>query len=60
MIFQDASASLNPLVRGLGKQLTETILAHQKCTGKARERAETLLDGEVGIQDQAENEAVSV
>ena len=50
MIFQDASASLNPLVR-VGKQLTETILAHQRCTGKeARERAETLLD-EVGIQD---------
>ena len=50
MIFQDASASLNPLIR-VGKQLTETILAHQRCTGKeARERAETLLD-EVGIQD---------
>ena len=50
MIFQDALASLNPLVR-VGKQLTETILAHQRCTGKeARERAETLLD-EVGIQD---------
>ena len=50
MIFQDASASLNPLVR-VGKQLTETILAHQRCTGKeARERAETLLD-EVGIQN---------
>ena len=41
MIFQDASASLNPLIR-VGKQLTETILAHQRCTGKeARERAET-------------------
>ena len=59
MIFQDASASLNPLVR-VGKQLTETILAHQRCTGKeARERAETLLD-EGNSRSRAENEAVSV
>ncbi len=50
MIFQDASASLNPLVR-VGKQLTETIRAHQKCTKKeATQQAEVLLD-EVGISN---------
>lgn len=50
MIFQDASTSLNLLVK-VGKQLTETIRVHQKCTRKeAIDRAEQLLD-EVGIQD---------
>lgn len=50
MIFQDASASLNPLVL-VGKQLTETIRTHRKCTRKeAAEQAEMLLD-EVGIQN---------
>ena len=50
MIFQDASASLNPLVR-VGKQLTETIRAHQKCTKReALEQAELFLD-EVGISN---------
>lgn len=50
MIFQDAATSLNPLVR-VGKQMTETIRVHEKCTRKeAEERAEMLLD-EVGIQN---------
>lgn len=50
MIFQDASMSLNPLVK-VGKQLTETIRIHRKCTRKeAIEQAKQLLD-EVGIQD---------
>lgn len=49
MVFQDPSAYLNPLVR-IGRQLTETILCHRKCTKKeAEERAEELLSM-VGIE----------
>lgn len=49
MVFQDPSAYLNPLVQ-IGRQLTETILCHRKCTRKeAEERAEELLSM-VGIE----------
>lgn len=52
MIFQDPSACLNPLVR-VGRQITETIRCHRKCTSaQARERAEELLDM-AGFHDPA-------
>ena len=48
MIFQDPSASLNPVLT-IGEQLTETLLALQKMTKtQAREKAATLLE-RVGI-----------
>lgn len=44
MVFQDPSAYLNPLVK-VGRQITETIRCHKKCSGKeARCRAVELLD----------------
>lgn len=50
MIFQDALNCLDPTVR-VGRQITETIRAHRKCTRQeARERAEDLLDM-AGIRD---------
>lgn len=50
MIFQDPSASLNPVLK-VGDQLTETILAHHKISKKkAREMAADLLV-KVGISD---------
>ena len=50
MIFQDPMTSLNP-IRTIGKQLTETILAHQKCSKlRALARAVRLLKA-VGIPD---------
>lgn len=50
MIFQDPSASLNPVLT-IGEQLTETILAHKKITPQqAREEAVKLLQ-EVGIRE---------
>lgn len=49
MIFQDPSVYLNPLVK-VGKQLTETIRQHSKCSKKeAEDRALELLDL-VGIE----------
>ena len=50
MIFQDPMTSLNP-IRTIGKQLTETILAHEKCSKlRAQARAIRLLKS-VGIPD---------
>ncbi|MBO7238784.1 MAG: ABC transporter ATP-binding protein [Elusimicrobiaceae bacterium] len=50
MVFQDPMTSLNP-IRTIGKQLTETILAHQKCSKlRAQARAIRLLK-KVGIPD---------
>lgn len=48
MVFQDATACLNPIVR-VGKQITEAIFAREKCPKKqAKERAIALMK-EVGI-----------
>jgi peptide/nickel transport system ATP-binding protein len=48
MIFQDPLTSLNPLYR-IGDQLSETILTHERLSGRAaREKAQRLLE-EVGI-----------
>lgn len=50
MIFQDPSASLNPVLT-VGEQLTETLLAHRKMSkSQARARAAALLQ-KVGIAD---------
>lgn len=50
MIFQDPSASLNPVLT-IGEQLTETILAHQKTSkSEACQKVISLLK-EVGIKD---------
>ncbi len=50
MIFQDPMTSLNP-IRTIGKQLTETILAHKKCS-KLRAQAHAIrLLKKVGIAD---------
>ena len=44
MVFQDPLTYLNPTVK-IGRQITETIRAHKKCSRKeARERAMELLD----------------
>lgn len=44
MVFQDPSAYLDPLMK-IGRQITESIRSHRKCTKKeAKERAATLLD----------------
>lgn len=53
MIFQDPMTSLNP-IRRIGKQLTETILAHKRCgSAKAQAIAEQLLE-QVGISSPQE------
>ena len=50
MIFQEPAAYLNDMVP-IGKQITETILAHRKCSRcEAKEEAKELLDL-VGISD---------
>ena len=44
MILQDSLNCLNPAVK-IGRQITETVRIHRKCTKKeAKERAEELLD----------------
>lgn len=44
MILQDSLNCLNPAVK-IGRQITETVRAHRKCTRReAKERAEELLD----------------
>ncbi len=53
MIFQEPMSSLGPITR-IGKQITETILLHQKISkAEARETAIELLD-KVGIPKPAE------
>jgi len=53
MIFQDPLTSLNPLYR-IGEQLVETILTHERLSGRAaRDKAQRLLE-EVGIPAAAE------
>ena len=50
MVFQEPLSSLNPSVK-VGRQITETICAHRKCSKKAaKERAAELL-GMVGIAE---------
>ncbi|MEG0853375.1 MAG: ABC transporter ATP-binding protein, partial [Angelakisella sp.] len=50
IIFQDAMTSLNPTMK-IGRQITESILRHQKAThGQAKERAMELLR-QVGINN---------
>jgi len=50
MVFQDPNASLNPLFT-IGRQLTDVIRAHWRCTRKeARDRALEVLS-EVGFSD---------
>lgn len=52
MIFQDSLSCLNPSVK-IGRQITETVRARRKCSGKkAALRAEELLDM-VGIRNPA-------
>lgn len=50
MIFQDPSASLNPVLT-IGEQLLETILAHQKISKSAARQKVISLLKEVGISD---------
>lgn len=50
MIFQDPSASLNPVLT-IGEQLTETLLAHQKISKVAARQKVISLLKEVGIKD---------
>lgn len=50
MVLQDSLSCLNPAVK-IGRQITETIRAHKKCTRQeAKERAEELLEM-AGIRD---------
>ncbi len=50
MIFQDPMTSLNP-IRSVGKQLTETILAHQTCSKLRAQATAIRLLKKVGIPD---------
>jgi len=50
MIFQDPMTSLNP-IRTIGKQLTETILAHQKMSHLRAQALAISLLKKVGIAD---------
>jgi len=50
MIFQDPMTSLNP-IRTIGKQLTETILAHRKCSKLRAQATAVRLLKQVGIAD---------
>ncbi|MCE7028882.1 dipeptide/oligopeptide/nickel ABC transporter permease/ATP-binding protein [Jiella avicenniae] len=50
MVFQDASAALNPVHR-IGDQLTEVILAHRAIGRAAAKREAVELLGRVGIPD---------
>jgi len=50
MIFQDPLSSLNPIIK-VGKQLTETILAHDKLSKKEAEQKGIELLSAVGIPD---------
>lgn len=50
MIFQDPMTSLNP-IRTIGKQLTETILAHRSCSKLRAQATAIRLFKKVGITD---------
>ena len=50
MIFQDPMTSLNP-IRTIGKQLTETILAHHKCSKLRAQACAIRWLKKVGIAD---------
>ncbi len=50
MIFQDPLSSLNPIIK-VGKQLTETILAHDKLSKKEAKQKGIELLSAVGIPD---------
>ena len=50
MIFQDPMTSLNP-IRTIGKQLTETILAHRRCSKLRAQATAIRLLKKVGIAD---------
>ena len=50
MIFQDPMTSLNP-IRTIGKQLTETILTHQKCSKLRAQATAIRWLKKVGIAD---------
>ena len=50
MIFQDPSASLNPVLT-VGEQLTETLLAHRKLSKRQARREAVALLEKVGISE---------
>ena len=50
MIFQDPMTSLNP-IRTIGKQITETILAHRSCSKLRAQAMAVRLLKKVGIAD---------
>ena len=55
MIFQDPMTALNPVLT-VGKQISEVVLRHQKCTrAEEEEKKEKMLD-KVGIPPERANE----
>ena len=53
MIFQDPMTSLNP-IRTVGKQLTETVLAHRRCSKLRAQAVAVRLLKKVGIANARE------
>jgi oligopeptide/dipeptide ABC transporter ATP-binding protein len=52
MVFQEPMTSLNPVFT-IGMQVTEVILAHERCTREDAERRAVEILSEVGIPDPA-------
>ncbi len=53
MVFQEPMTSLNPVFK-IGMQLTEVILAHERCTYEEAHARSVAMLTEVGIPDAAE------